>query len=241
MSEHTIEQPQENYTAIYALVDPNTGHERYIGKSNDPIHRFKAHTTPRELRAKTHKNHWIKGLLDNGQKPILKIIEYVPNCEWEKSERKWIAYYNNLPNRPQLTNGTSGGDGVDKGTRPSEETRKKLSDVRKGKKLPPFSQSHRDAISEANKKFWYNLPYEIKQTRNSFHPRCKKRKDNTSGFRGVSENRCGYWLSYINFKGVHYCLGTFNTSEEAARVRDRKAITLFGPDAFTNFPKSDYA
>jgi len=62
------------------------------------------------------------------------------------------------------------------------------------------------------------------------------RKNNTSGFIGVSWNKDkNQWSSYIkvNKKKIH--LGYHNTVEEAARVRDIKAKELFGNFAILNF------
>jgi len=41
-----------------------------------------------------------------------------------------------------------------KGKKHSEETRRKLSEAHKGKKLPPFSEEHKQKISEARKAYW---------------------------------------------------------------------------------------
>jgi hypothetical protein len=56
-----------------------------------------------------------------------------------------------------------------------------------------------------------------------------KPKNNTSGIRGVSfHKRLNKWMAVIIHKKKRYHLGHFNTIEEAAEVRKRKANELFG-------------
>jgi len=62
---------------------------------------------------------------------------------------------------------------------------------------------------------------------------CKK----SSSYRGVLWNGKRKWRVQIQYKGIVYHLGYFNTEEEAAKVWDRKAIELFGEFARLNFPK----
>jgi len=71
----------------------------------------------------------------------------------------------------------------------------------------------------------------------------KLRRDSKSGFKGVYQTRSGRYQAYIGMPGTagkHERLGTYDTPEEAARVRDRRAIELHGEFAYTNFPTSDY-
>jgi hypothetical protein len=132
MSKHTPEQPQDHVTTfIYGLVDPRTGFVRYVGKAYNPKRRRQAHMNPSSLRPKTRKNHWIKSLLNDGRKPELILLEQIKECEWEDAERRWIAYYRNIPGYPQLTNGTSGGDGAQKGFKHKPESIEKMRIARK--------------------------------------------------------------------------------------------------------------
>lgn len=259
MSKHTTEQPQDHLTTIYGLVDPITGYVRYVGKSVNPKKRLQAHLTPNLLKGKSHKNHWIRNLLGVGKKPELIFLESVRDSDWEDAECRWIAYYRNIPNYPTLTNGTSGGDGVDKGTSPSEETRKKLSAAHKGRKLPPFTEKHRQNLSEATKKAWDNFSEEEKQRRIyilSLYPKPKKErlpkikkthrvypdKDKChSKFRGVTFYKVGKpWHSFCSIAGKLKHLGCFAIEEDAARAFDRFVIANGIVDAQTNFPRADY-
>lgn len=58
----------------------------------------------------------------------------------------------------------------------------------------------------------------------------------TSRYLGVSRSRSGNWTAMIRHKKRLYTLGTYKTEEDAAHVRDRKAIELMGRSALLNFP-----
>ena len=75
------------------------------------------------------------------------ILEVAEEVEWESRERFWISLL-----REQLTNHTDGGEGG-LGFSPSEETRKKLSAIRKGKAKPPRGDEARRNISIARREF----------------------------------------------------------------------------------------
>ena len=63
----------------------------------------------------------------------------------------------------------------------------------------------------------------------------KKYKNNTSGYIGVSKH-IGKWQSHISHNQKLMHLGLYDTPEEAARARDKKAVELYGEFAKLNFP-----
>lgn len=66
-----------------------------------------------------------------------------------------------------------------------------------------------------------------------------RRKDNTSGFRGISfDRRRGKWAAEIKRNGKHAFLGYFDEPTDAARARDAAAAELHGDFAVLNFPPS---
>lgn len=78
-----------------------------------------------------------------------------------------------------------------------------------------------------------------KHSENAKNQRINSR--NTSGYTGVvrhSRNE-GKWIAKITADGVNYYVGTFDTAEEAARARDKKAREVHGEFARLNFPDHD--
>ena len=139
-------------TYIYVLRDP-TGSSTsiYIGASVNPKLRFKTHLTPSLLRANNHKNNWIKSLLEKGVKPYLSYIDIVePDCDWQRVEINYIAYFRTLHGTSQILNATDGGHG----TRgriylpPSQETIAKMRAAHLGQTVSP---EQKIAISRALK------------------------------------------------------------------------------------------
>ena len=75
-------------TFIYGLLDPRKefDHIRYIGKSDNPIKRFKQHIneSKRKINKNKLKENWITDLITAKLSPMLVIIEKV-NCEnWQR-------------------------------------------------------------------------------------------------------------------------------------------------------------
>lgn len=63
----------------------------------------------------------------------------------------------------------------------------------------------------------------------------RMRKDNRSGYRGVSFTKDGKWVANITSHGSQYYLGVFESAEEAALKRDSVAKKLHGELAKLNF------
>lgn len=79
-------------TKIYVLKCPDTKEVRYVGKSNNPEQRLKAHNNKaRDIG--TYKRNWINKLRVDGKKPIFEIIEEVDIAIWKEKEKYWINYY----------------------------------------------------------------------------------------------------------------------------------------------------
>jgi hypothetical protein len=123
---------------IYALVDPENGDIRYIGKSIRPEKRLQNHMN--EV-SNCHRSHWLQSLKKQGAKPDLLILEEIRgDWPWQHSERYWIA--RGRREGWLLTNNTSGGDGV-----PDlpPETRAKLRAAWTGRKHSPESKAKMSA------------------------------------------------------------------------------------------------
>jgi hypothetical protein len=95
---------------IYGLVCPVASVVRYIGKSDDPDRRYKAHLGTAH-RDHSHKARWIAKIGRSGLVPDLIVIREVAEGEdWAAVEREEIAkgWAAGLP----LTNMTIGGEGA---------------------------------------------------------------------------------------------------------------------------------
>lgn len=125
-----------NVVYIYELLDPRTRETRYIGKTINLKQRYRQHNSEARSGKQTYKNNWIKSLHKLNLKPIMRIIVITTPEYINEAEIREIAC------RKNLTNATSGGEG---NCFFSEETKKKMSQNRKGKGLGrkgPASKSH---------------------------------------------------------------------------------------------------
>jgi len=59
---------------VYHLIDPIDDIVRYVGKTTHPGRRLSGHIADAKKRQNTAKKRWIAGLLDVGEKPMLKVV-----------------------------------------------------------------------------------------------------------------------------------------------------------------------
>lgn len=84
---------------------------RYIGKAKDLKDRLRRHIGKYYLENEiTHKNNWIKSELSKGNLILIKEIEEVNEENWIEREIYWILKFKD--DGYELTNGTSGGEGI---------------------------------------------------------------------------------------------------------------------------------
>ncbi len=137
--------------SIYALIDPETGLIRYVGKAADPVKRLRYHLAESGLN-RTWSQRWIAGLKRRGLRPTLQVLEVVPDAEWPERERHWIAFHR-AAGAP-LTNICDGGNGAP-GMKHSRATKKSLSVYFKAirKKIPhtPESEAKLRAFHESRR------------------------------------------------------------------------------------------
>jgi group I intron endonuclease len=123
---------------IYALLDPLTREVRYIGKADNPKARLANHLAEANKR-NNHRTRWLRSVMNHGMKPILEILDEVPQHEWPSWEAAYIEFF--LEQGCKLVNGTRGGEGSQN---PTAEVRAKRSLALRGRKL---SAGHRAKIS----------------------------------------------------------------------------------------------
>jgi len=99
------EVPKPYY--IYELIDPRTDIPGYVGITNNPKVRHSQHLALRDGNIK--KNSWVRRLVKEGVKPIIRILDTAPTKEQAASkERHWINSY--LKAGVSLTNIRNSGD-----------------------------------------------------------------------------------------------------------------------------------
>jgi hypothetical protein len=141
-------------TFIYYLECPITNMIRYIGHSDNPKQRFYSHIKESSLK-RTHKECWIYGLICKNKKPILYILDEIPNSEWQFWEKHYISLYKSLGFN--LVNSDEGGFGMSseymKNNNPMHrpEIVKKLTGSGNGNYGKKFSQEHVEKLGKAKK------------------------------------------------------------------------------------------
>lgn len=127
---------------VYALCDPDSSFVRYVG-----ITRQKPHDRLRD-HIKTARNGgvvpvciWIRGLLADGKRPVLHILEC--GADWVR-EVEWIAHYRSI--HDDLLNVSGGGQG---GNLP-QRVRDIIAEKNRGR---PLSEEHRLKLSISHKGF----------------------------------------------------------------------------------------
>lgn len=115
---------KEKHTYIYSLEFPE-GNIRYIGKADNLKKRYQGHLSKINQNT-SHKNSWIKSLIEAGEKPVMNVVDKVPSKEWEFWEEHYIWLFRSFGFK--LTNLTFGGDGASNLT---HEVKSKISETLK--------------------------------------------------------------------------------------------------------------
>lgn len=118
---------------IYILLDENQ-QIKYVGKTNQSLDkRLIQHLFEGRNNNKTKKERWINSLLKKEKVPTIDLIDEVHTEEWSFWEKYWISQVKSWGFN--LTNGTEGGDegGYMLGHNHTNESKKKMSETKKGK------------------------------------------------------------------------------------------------------------
>jgi len=132
---------------IYSLTDPRDGVVRYIGQGQG--RRYEWCRYPKS-GCQYGVHPWLRRLKVSGLKPVVtKILIGLTKDVADRWEIDLIDLIGrNCEGNGSLLNLSKGGDGGSNGHSPSAETRKKLSEINKGKTL---SKQHRKNLSDAHK------------------------------------------------------------------------------------------
>jgi hypothetical protein len=86
-----VYRPPEE-TSIYALIEPDTGEIRYVGKADNLHKRLLVHVSwTRGANDSFPKTMWIRSLLARNQRPEMIELERVPFAKARERECYWIA------------------------------------------------------------------------------------------------------------------------------------------------------
>ena len=143
----------EKIAYIYYLYDPDSFEIGYVGKTENPKKRYRAHMEIGNLSGNTPKNNWIRKLMGDRKTPQMTILETVLIEQWQDAERWWIAHLRALGYK--LKNSDDGGMGGENRII-SDETRRKLSEFHTGKawnKGRNFSEEWRKNLAVAHVAF----------------------------------------------------------------------------------------
>lgn len=121
----------------------------YIGKGSSA--RSLDHYKRSSLAKNSHKNNIIKKAMRENVEVLSEILfDGLSEEQAHAKEIELIAFYGRRVNGGCLTNATDGGEGTS-GWKPSEETRRKMSKAKTGKKRGPMSEETKMRISSGNK------------------------------------------------------------------------------------------
>jgi hypothetical protein len=123
-----------NNVLIYTLTCPIDNIVRYVGKTTikNFNNRYRSHCNPHQRADKNkHKYNWLSLINKNGLKPIIEIIDEIPNTDWQIHEKYWIQQFRQwgFP----LVNISDGGDNPPPCKGWTLDNRKKLIQNRKDK------------------------------------------------------------------------------------------------------------
>lgn len=147
---------------IYSLNDPITDEVRYIGKTVSLLSkRLSSHYKDKKI---SYKTHWINSLKEKGLKPIIKLVEFCDETNWQEREKYWIGYYREIT---RLTNYLDGGQGQQKGYKHTPEAIEKIREASKKQSKGKFEKGRKweRKMADGNLKkiLQYNLDGEFIQ------------------------------------------------------------------------------
>lgn len=126
---------------IYVLIDPRDLAIRYVGMTYDLSNRMRTHLKKSQVKDQNYKARWIRVLLAQGLRPLMKAILIVEPEQAGAIEAKVIALFRARGER--LTNMALGGVGWTVGNTHTDETKRRMSETHKGH---PVSQKTLDAL-----------------------------------------------------------------------------------------------
>lgn len=99
-------------TYIYGLADPRSPWDvRYVGASVAPQRRLRQHLREALSDHKSHKLDWIRDLVAEGVRPMLKVIDVHSDVEVAREQERFLVKWYRADGH-RLTNATADGQGL---------------------------------------------------------------------------------------------------------------------------------
>lgn len=185
---------------IYKLIDPITKEIRYVGQTDNLKRRFNDHlsssTNINSASYNTHKSCWIRKLINNGYEPIMEIVD---SCETlEQSNLLEKMYIEDFVEQGfRLTNSY-----ITDVTEFSLQTREKMSNAKKGKKLEEIVGLEKSIELKA----YYSEKTRLNNPNKSNDPLVREKISNTL-------------KEYFSDKENHWAYGLKMTDEHNEKLR----------------------
>jgi hypothetical protein len=231
---------------IYALVDPRTNYVRYVGWTKNSLKkRLSDHISDARRGIENHKCKWIRKLLSEGFRPSITVLEEIDYYNRADKEKYWISYYG----RPNLTNGTDGGEGV-AGLIVSDETREKLSLSHMGQKAWNAGISTDTSHLENFQFKKGSTPFNIgvspsdetkKKISESKSGKSYGKSSRTKGkcFGVTFEKKSCKWIAQIKFENKTFFIGKYEEEFQAGIAYDICSIWISESIRLLNFPEKE--
>ena len=142
---------------VYTITDPRDYLIKYVGITTNPKNRFCKHNSYKQGKEGILKRNWVIKLKSLGLNPIIDIIDEGSIEYCQNAETGYIRLLTSCG--AKLKNKAKNGFLF----RHTEETKRKLSIAKTGKKL---SEEHKKSLSLTNSKFWLGKKFNEKHLKN---------------------------------------------------------------------------
>lgn len=188
---------------IYILKDSSNGDIRYVGQTDNLQRRYNSHinssVNEKSYSYNTHKSFWIRKLINLNLKPLMEVIDTCENLEQSNMREKyWIDKLSQ--DGIKLTNSY-----MTDVTEFSIETRKKMSNAKKGKKLEEIVGEEK----ALELKIYYSEKWKKNNPNKCYDPEVKERISNTL-------------KEFFSDKKNHWAYGKKMSEEHNEKLRQSK-------------------